>query len=192
MNELVVSWFDPCSNLPDNYDVFYWSAPTWVKLLSHDTSSDGLSPCLLTSSDSDTVAICFDFFAPILTTKFRVQFNNTGPQFASTSSRGGWIYEIEPHGVFVNQPVSQSLSFGTSPLCVSTGCSLTSAQTVSIPTITYQLLTILNTPATANNIGKKPIYSSSSFFFLFFLFLFCFFSNFLALSSLIASLQKMA
>jgi len=166
INEVLVSWYEPCFNLPTSYSVYYWNLGTssWSLLLQHDTSPNGNTPCLLSSSDTDTVALCLDFFQAVVTTKIMIGFDNTGSEFSYSESRGGWIYEVEPHGVFVNQPVSFSLSIVASS-CVGSICTISTNSSVSLPTVVAQLYGIQGNVVPADNIpgGVEIIVSCQAY-----------------------------
>lgn len=152
VNELLLSWYLPCFSLPSDYYVEYRDVNgTWKSLLTHNTDPNTGTACQLINSDVSTAAFCFDFFQPVLATGFSVSFNNS--HMTSPNQEGyGWVYEIEPHGVFFNQPVNAALQLAAEALDQYTVCDTSSSSsivctiaaqsTVNLPDLTLILLTV--------------------------------------------------
>ena len=111
VNALMIAWYLPCFNMPEEYHVYFTDGfEVWFGY-TRSTSLSGETPCFLSGSDVDGVALCSNHFDNVLIRGVIVVFDNSGEFMVTSASSGGWIYELELSGYFEEQPLDILLDF---------------------------------------------------------------------------------
>eukprot|EP00004_Rigifila_ramosa_P013166 TRINITY_DN289_c0_g1_i4.p1 TRINITY_DN289_c0_g1~~TRINITY_DN289_c0_g1_i4.p1 ORF type:complete len:4683 (+),score=945.47 TRINITY_DN289_c0_g1_i4:1543-14049(+) len=137
VNMIVTSWNDPCRNEPTpSYTIEYFNGGNWSTALQRFTTGGGdLSPCAVIDGDGGRVSVCVDWIAASVTaSQIRISFNNSVAAMGQVPSNtdGGWMYELEAHGIATNAPyrLQAQVAGGSSNFSVA------SAASVALPAIT--------------------------------------------------------
>eukprot|EP00004_Rigifila_ramosa_P001931 TRINITY_DN1193_c0_g1_i1.p1 TRINITY_DN1193_c0_g1~~TRINITY_DN1193_c0_g1_i1.p1 ORF type:complete len:2886 (+),score=664.15 TRINITY_DN1193_c0_g1_i1:256-8658(+) len=139
INEVVLSFYDPCRNVPREYYAEYFDGSAWHGLFNRSTSSNSIlsvfpRPCTTVPSDKGAVSICTDFFSLATpASAVRVRYDNSAAVMGvfgpSGATDGGWLYEFEIHGI----PATTAYRLASSP---STLANILSQSAAAIPAIT--------------------------------------------------------
>eukprot|EP00732_Lithocolla_globosa_P000031 Lithocolla_globosa_v1_NODE_5_length_12010_cov_23.451945.p5 type:complete len:334 gc:universal NODE_5_length_12010_cov_23.451945:4388-3387(-) len=117
VNEVSVAFSGYCGDIPSEYYVHAWVDEAWQYLAVHETGPTSSNPCIVVTGDVGLVAMCTNFLEePVISDLWKISFQNDLTEFQSGGSSGGWLLEVELHGVVVNQPVEFTLESADSPI----------------------------------------------------------------------------
>eukprot|EP00004_Rigifila_ramosa_P028594 TRINITY_DN974_c0_g1_i1.p1 TRINITY_DN974_c0_g1~~TRINITY_DN974_c0_g1_i1.p1 ORF type:complete len:2810 (-),score=593.72 TRINITY_DN974_c0_g1_i1:44-8227(-) len=123
INEFVTAWYLPCRNQPNpsfSFDLWDETTSSWSPILTRFTKAVGAEitrPCFTIPSDKSDASLCLDFLTEaVVGTTFRVTFNNSVSNLGASPALtdGGWLYELEAHGIYVDDPYHVGIWLDTS------------------------------------------------------------------------------